>query len=101
MSQQHDAGDIDVTVPEDQFEGAYRGMAKGVNDMVKGHIAVKKKAMACVDEFSNGNFDAKLERFAGKKAFINEAIERLRSNVKSFIAEMNRMSASAGDNRKA
>jgi methyl-accepting chemotaxis protein len=30
----------------------------GVNEMVFGHIAVKKKAMACLGEFGRGNFEA-------------------------------------------
>ena len=99
MSKEHDAGDIDVVMPIEKFAGAYQLMAKGVNEMVMGHISVKKKAMACVAEFSRGNFDAELERFPGKKAFINENMENLRSNVKSFITEMSRMSDehNAGD----
>jgi methyl-accepting chemotaxis protein len=92
MSEEHNRGDIDVYIPLDRFAGGFRAMAEGINGMVAGHIEVKKKAMACVDEFSRGNFDAALEKFAGKKAFINEAIERLRANLKSFIVEMNRMS---------
>ncbi|MBN2010789.1 methyl-accepting chemotaxis protein [candidate division KSB1 bacterium] len=99
MSQQHDAGDIDVNMPVDKFQGAYREMAQGVNKMVNGHISVKKKAMACIAEFGKGNYDAPLEQFPGKKAFINENIERLRDNVKEFIHEMNHMSKEheAGD----
>jgi methyl-accepting chemotaxis protein len=92
MSEEHTKGDIDVVIPAEHFEGAYREMANGVNNMVGGHIQVKKKAMACVDQFSKGNFDAPLERFPGKKAFINETIERLRGNIKRFIQEMTRMS---------
>ena len=63
MSDEHNKGDIDVTIPADRFQGAYRAMAQGVNDMVGGHIAVKKKAMACVAEFGKGNFEAPLEKF--------------------------------------
>ena len=92
MCQEHERGDIDVTIPAERFAGAFRAIAENVNQLAGSHIAVKKKAMACVDEFSKGNFDAPLERFAGKKAFINETIERLRANTKSFIAEMQRMS---------
>jgi methyl-accepting chemotaxis protein len=92
MSDEHDKGDIDVFIPPDRFAGDFRTMAQGVNGMVGGHIAVKKKAMACVAEFAKGNFDAPLEQFPGKKAFINDNIERLRANVKAFIADMNRMS---------
>jgi len=99
MSREHDRGEIDVAIPSDKFQGAYKLMADGVNTMVFGHIAVKKKAMACVAEFSKGNFEAPLEKFPGKKAFINENIEALRSNVKEFIAQMKHMSDqhTAGD----
>jgi len=92
MSSEHNKGDIDVVIPEEKFDGAYRVMARGVNEMVNGHITVKKKAMACVAEFARGNFDAPLERFPGKKAFINENLESLRGTVKALITEMARMS---------
>ena len=92
MSHQHDAGDIDVVIPADQYRGAFRTMADGVNKMVQGHITVKKKAMACIREFGEGNFDAELEKFPGKKAFINDTIEQVRLNIKNFIKDMNNMS---------
>ncbi len=92
MSSEHDAGDIDVQIAADRFQGAYREMGEGVNKMVNGHIAVKKKAMACIAEFGKGNFEAALDKFPGKKVFINDTIERLRTNLKSLIAEMHRMS---------
>jgi methyl-accepting chemotaxis protein len=87
MSDEHNAGDIDVAIPADKFEGAYRTMAQGVNDMVAGHISVKKKAMACVAEFGKGNFEAPLEQFPGKKVFINEVIEQVRRNLKALIVD--------------
>jgi methyl-accepting chemotaxis protein len=93
MSAEHDKGDIDVFVPADKFGGDFSTMARGINEMVAGHIAVKKKAMACVKALGEGNFDAPLEQFPGKKAFINHTIETLRSNLNGLIAEMNRMSA--------
>ncbi len=99
MSSEHNRGDIDVVIDTDIFKGDYRTMAKGVNEMVEGHIAVMKKSMACVAEFADGNYDAPLDQFPGKKAFINRGVEKLRGNVKSFIEEMANMAAehSAGD----
>jgi methyl-accepting chemotaxis protein len=95
MSAEHDKGDIDVFVPVERFKGDFAVMAKGVNTMVIGHIAVKKKAMACVKEFGEGNFDAKLEQFPGKKAFINETIETLRDNFKEIVTEINRLTVAS------
>ena len=87
MSDEHNAGDIDVMIPPERFHGAYQEMAQGINDMVNGHISVKKKAMACVAEFGKGNFDAPLEKFPGKKAFINDMIEAVRDNLKNVSSE--------------
>jgi methyl-accepting chemotaxis protein len=92
MSREHDAGDIDVVIDTGGLQGEFLHMASGINQMVGGHIAVKKKAMACIAEFGRGNFNAPLDAFPGKKAFINETIEQVRRNLIGLIAEMNRMS---------
>jgi methyl-accepting chemotaxis protein len=101
MSEEHDKGEIDVTIPPEKFLGAFKGMAQGVNDMVFGHIAVKKKAMACVAEFGRGNFEAPLEKFPGKKAFINETIEQVRANLKALIGEIDLLVMSAMEGKLA
>jgi methyl-accepting chemotaxis protein len=87
MASEHEKGDIDVNIAPEQFLGALKTMAQGVNDMVAGHISVKKKAMACVAEFGKGNFKAQLEKFPGKKAFINDTIEAMRTNLTGLISE--------------
>ncbi len=95
MSRQHELGDIDARIPAEEFEGAYGAMANSINTMVEGHINVKKKAMACVAEFAAGNFDAGLEQFPGKKAFINETIERLRERLKALLQDINALVATS------
>ncbi len=99
MSKEHDAGDIDVMMSVDKFQGEFKTMASGVNAMVSGHIAVKKKAMAVIKAFGEGDFDAPMEQLPGKKAFINDTIEQMRGNLKGFIVDMNYMSKEhdAGD----
>jgi methyl-accepting chemotaxis protein len=99
MSREHDAGDIDVVIDAARFEGDFRTMAQGVNQMVAGHIAVKKKAMACVAEFGRGNFEAQLDRFPGKKAFINETVEQVRQNLKALIRDTETLVRAANTGR--
>jgi len=101
MSDAYNAGDIDAVMPEEKFDGVYRTIAKGVNDMVQGHITVKKKAMACISEFSKGNLEAELEKFPGKKAFINENIERLRVAVKALTGEVNFLTKASAEGKLA
>ncbi|CAG0976134.1 hypothetical protein RHDC4_01596, partial [Rhodocyclaceae bacterium] len=99
MSKEHDAGDIDVKVDEAKFQGAYRAMAQGVNEMVFGHIAVKKLAMGVVKEFGEGNMDAPLQQLPGKKRFINDTIEQVRANIKALVTDANMLSQAAVEGR--
>ncbi|HAF54376.1 MAG TPA: methyl-accepting chemotaxis protein, partial [Thauera sp.] len=99
MSAQHDLGDIDVRIDDARFQGAYATMAAGVNDMVFGHIAVKKKAMACFQEFGRGNMDAAIEQFPGKKRFINDTIEQVRANIKALVEDANMLAQAAVEGR--
>lgn len=91
VAQAHDAGDIDARIAPEALDAGYRRPAVKINQMVEGHISVKKKAMAVVAQFAKGNFDAPLEKFPGKKAFINENIEDLRTDLKSVHAEISQL----------
>jgi methyl-accepting chemotaxis protein len=99
MSAAHEAGDTNAVIDAARFQGAYERVATGLNRMVSGLLEVNRKAVACVSEFGSGNFDAPLARLPGKQAVIHETIEKVRGNVKRFIAGMRAMSAAheAGD----
>lgn len=88
MSAEHEKGDIDVQINADRFQGAYRTMAQGVNEMVGAHISVKKKAMAVIKAFGEGDFNAPMEQLPGKKAFINQTIEQVRTNLQALNADV-------------
>ncbi|MDO9398431.1 MAG: methyl-accepting chemotaxis protein, partial [Herbiconiux sp.] len=95
MSSAHEAGDIDVTIDTSLFSGGFATMTQGVNEMVGAHIAVKKQAMAVVKAFGEGDFDAPLAQLPGKKAFINDTIEQVRTNLRAVIADMSALSDAA------
>ena len=97
MSLEHDMGDIDVVIDTKKFEGEFEQIAKNINKMVADHIAVKTKALACVKSFGEGDFDAPLEQFPGKRAFINDTIELVRSNLKSVITETENLTKAAAE----
>ncbi|RIA21328.1 methyl-accepting chemotaxis protein [Ectopseudomonas oleovorans] len=95
MSDEHDKGDIDVVIDTSRFQGSYAEIGLGINAMVAGHISVKKKAMACIKSFSEGDLSTPLEPFPGKKAFINDNIETLRHNIKALIEDTQMLSQAA------
>jgi methyl-accepting chemotaxis protein len=95
VSQQHDEGDIDCTVDQNRFKGGYSEMAVGINKMVAGHIAMNRSAIEVVKAFGEGNLDMPLEQFPGKKAFVNEAIEQVRSNIKALVSDVDALAHGA------
>lgn len=99
VTEEQRKGDIDAEIDASRFQGVYKTMAQGVNDMVAGHILLNKKAMVCVKEFGEGNFDAPLEKFPGKKAFINDTIEQVRKNLKAVINDTTMLSDAALEGR--
>ncbi len=101
MSDEHNKGEIDARLPVDRYQGEFRSMGEGINAMVDGHIAVKKKAMACIKAFGEGDFEAPLETFPGKKAFINTTIEQMRRNLKALIMDADVLSKAAVEGKLA
>jgi methyl-accepting chemotaxis protein len=99
MSTAHDAGDIDIKMDDAKYKGTYKAMAQGLNNMVAGHIDMNKKAIEVVQGFGHGNFELQLAQLPGKKVFINNAIEQVRSNLVALSSDVNMLSEAAADGR--
>jgi len=89
VSQQHHAGEIDATLNAQEFNGVYAEMAVGINKMVADHIEMNKKAIAVVKAFGEGDLTPQLEKFPGKKAFVNNAVEQVRANINALVVDTN------------
>ncbi|NOT67721.1 MAG: methyl-accepting chemotaxis protein [Methylophilaceae bacterium] len=88
VTNEHAQGNIDMTLHAHLFKGGFSELATSVNGILAGQIELTEKALACVKQFGEGNFDAPLEKFPGKKAFVNEAIEQVRGNLDDLIADV-------------
>lgn len=99
VNAEHDKGNIDMTLRADMFKGQFSLLATSINNIVSGHIALNQKAMACVQAFGDGNFDAPLEQFPGQKAKINQTIEQVRSNLKALNADAQMLAVAAREGR--
>ena len=84
VSNEHKQGAIDMSLHAHLFKGDFSKLATSVNDMMAGLLEMNQKSMAVVKEFGEGNFDAPLERFPGKKAEINDTIEEVRAHFKQL-----------------
>lgn len=103
MTRQHELGWIDEVIPMDKFAGRPARIAKGINDLVAAHIAVKMKVVATVTAYGKGDYSVEMDRLPGKKAIITEAIDGVRDSLKANAdaAEYNARIKSALDNVSA
>ncbi|WP_313466558.1 methyl-accepting chemotaxis protein, partial [Pseudomonas nitroreducens] len=103
MTRQHELGWIDEVIPVDKFAGRPARIAKGINDLVAAHIAVKMKVVATVTAYGKGDYSVEMDRLPGKKAIITEAIDGVRDSLKANAdaAEYNARIKSALDNVSA
>lgn len=99
VNNEHEKGNIDMTLRADMFKGQFSLLADCINKIVAGHIELNQKAMACVKAFGDGNFDAPLEQFPGQKADINLIIEKVRSNLKALNQDAEMLAEAAKEGR--
>lgn len=99
VNDEHEKGNIDMTLRADMFKGQFSVLASSINQIVAGHISLNQKAMACVQAFGDGNFDAPLEQFPGQKAQINQTIEQVRANLKALNADAQMLAEAAREGR--
>jgi methyl-accepting chemotaxis protein len=93
MSQSHERGDI-VRLPDTSaFNGSFGTMADGVNQMVRLHVDVSRKAMNVVAAFGHGRFDAALEPLPGQLGTIDATLDSVRTSLKGLIEQMKHMAS--------
>jgi methyl-accepting chemotaxis protein len=99
MTREHEAGDMDAALEEGKFEGAYRDIARAVDEMVGSHVRMNRQAMETFARLARGDFDASLAPLPGKKRLVNDTLEGVRENLKGLVAELTRVTAAhaAGD----
>jgi len=95
MARDHDLGEIDTRIEAETFQlEEVQRAARMINEMVTAHMDTKRAALAVIEEFGEGNFDAPFAQLPGKKAFVNASIEKVRGNFRGVVSEIRGLSDS-------
>lgn len=89
MSKKQAEGDFDAMIDASFYTGAYRNVAEGINNMMKISIQEQQDVLKTLSTIANGDFNASIRAFPGKKASINNAIESFRDKLRAVYNEMN------------
>ncbi len=77
-------GDIGARIDTSQYKGSYQLVANGVNKMTGDIISEVVMFLDCLNEFGKGNFKSDIPRLPGKKAVMNESLDRFRDNLQTI-----------------
>lgn len=81
-------GDIDARLDASKFKGSYRDAAEGINATISSFVIMLNEIFNTINGFGAGDFDKTMLRFKGKKAQANEAVEKMRGNLKNINKEI-------------
>jgi len=92
MAKAHQDGFIHEYIDPAGFTPEFAEVVENVNQMVRDHIATKRKIITCIEAFAEGRFDYQIERFSGDRGFINEAMDAISESFRRTIREIQSMS---------
>jgi methyl-accepting chemotaxis protein len=91
----HARGEIDQMLNPEAFEGDYALIMQSMNRTLENHITINRKTLACMAQFSEGDFDAPLENFPGQQAYINHTMDTIRHKLQALNDDAQMLAAAA------
>jgi methyl-accepting chemotaxis protein len=101
MRKAQTAGDIEAFIDLEKFQGAYKEIAKDVNEAASLHIGCILKFLDIVGSYAEGDFSKVLERLPGKQILANQKMDLLRNNLTGLIAETTALTSAGVEGRLA
>ncbi len=86
-----DEGDITASIDEELFKGDYKAVANAINILTKSLVDDTLIILNTVGDLANGNFDASLPVYQGKKQVANQKFDALKSNILSLNSDITRL----------
>ncbi len=99
MSTELEGGDIEAKINEAEFNGEYRNLASAVNSSISLLVNDVLKVLSGFSMFGEGNFNATLPVFPGKKVIANEYFDKLKANLSSLNTDVNALINAAIDGK--
>ena len=86
MSRCHnEKGELTARIPVNQFEGSFRTMAEGVNEMAASHIGLNRRCMDLVALYSKGDFSQTMEAMPGERAQVSDVMRLVQRTLQASV----------------
>ncbi|MCL2398551.1 MAG: methyl-accepting chemotaxis protein [Defluviitaleaceae bacterium] len=95
MHREQTLGNYKFRLNSSRYDGAYAEVIHNLNEVVDDLTNSRTEILECISKIVDGDFAATLRQFPGDEAYINQAIEGLRSNINSIADAILKVSSHA------
>ena len=81
-------GDYEINLDTQKYQGAYHELTAAIQHMYEGCERESWSMMDILDSVGKGKFDVSMEPFPGKRAVINEIVDKVLANLKGVSTEV-------------
>ena len=78
MAARHDEGRVSYRIRSREFQGGYKEMMEGTNELVERQLKVIAKTLDTIEKYATGDFTVQMDRLPGEQAKVTEALDRVR-----------------------
>ena len=88
MASEVNDGNTSSRIDEKNYKGDYKRAVVTINKTIDNLVEDNIKALNIVEEYGDGNFEAKLEKLPGERAIANKIVGQLQSNLKNVDSQI-------------
>jgi len=100
MYSRHDEhGDVSYMIDTGKFNGSYKEVAAGVNQMVSSYIKICEDILSAMEHIANGDMMVKLPQYKGEKADINKSVNKVIATIKNIADTINTLAKAGVDGK--
>ena len=88
MGEDQHHGILDSFIDTSKFEGSFVTVAEKINTMIQDEIEAMKEVIDVFSKIADGEFDTTIRQFPGQLAYVNDAVDQMRGNIKKVSASI-------------
>lgn len=99
MAERHQAGLMSHVIDADRFQGIYRHMAVGSNELVARQIAITHDVIDALSHYARGDLAVDMPELPGEAASVTEAVRAAKARLLDTLTDVNALveAASKGE----
>lgn len=99
MAERHQAGVMSHVIAAERFQGIYRQMAAGSNELVSRQIAITRQVIDVLGHYARGDLKVDMPELPGEAASVTEAVRAAKARLIDTLTDVNALveAASRGE----